>query len=776
MGLKDYKVKDELYYKFPKRVQDTIEVREINKNGVFKVGKMRFSKTYLFFDVNYALASDSEQEAMLRRYCDLLNSLGVTFQITINNKNRNMEVVNEQTLFSLKNDGYDEYREIYNDIMRQRIIEGKNGIEQQKYFTISVVKKTFKEAQAQFNLLETTLKKAFMEMGTAIVPLDTVERMRILHDFYRIGSEEIFAFDYEEFKKEDKDVIDYICPDMIDFKQSHFTMGDKYCRALFIKDYGSSVSDKLLTSIMELPGHMMITVTGTPIPRDVARQAVRRIYNKIELDIQKEQSSHNKQGHFTTDISYGKRTEKQDTEELLNDMRDNDEQLFWVGTTLLLVCDSKEELELLTKSVMSIGSGEGCQITKHHFRQREALNTTLPLGVVQTEAMRVMQSTSISGLVPFNIQEIYQPSGVYYGVNQQSKNIIKADRRKLQNGNGFVLATSGGGKSMFCKDEITKIYLNTEDDIIIIDPENEYGDICEAFRGQNITIAAETENYINPFEMYGSRSKKDFANKVEFVLCICEQCINTELTPTQKSIVNKVMNRIYAGYLKGKTDASPTMVDFYHGLQDYDHEVAGDLALQLDIFVEGALNIFSHGSNVNFQNRLTVFNIQELGEQLSAIGTFIMLENITTKIEQNKKAGKGTWLYIDEIHLLVAKEYSAFYLFKLWKRIRKNNGFVTGITQNVEDTLQSYRTRVMLSNSEFIVLLKQSENDITAMDGVIDISDAQLKYVSNNSPGTGLIKFGSVVVPFDNKLDTKTKLYKLFNTDPKSAADIAVGG
>ena len=143
----------------------------------------------------------------------------------------------------------------------------------------------------------------------------------------------------------------------------------------------------------------------------------------------------------------------------------------------------------------------------------------------------------------------------------------------------------------------------------------------------------------------------------------------------------------------------------------------------------------------------------------------VMMESIQNRIVENGKRGKATWLYIDEFHVLLNSEYSAKYLQQLWKKVRKQGGLCTGITQNVVDLLQNYTATTMLANSEFVALLKQANTDSSKMAEVIGVSEAQLRFVTNTASGMGLIKCGSVVIPFDNQISKDTDLYRLYNTN-----------
>ena len=210
----------------------------------------------------------------------------------------------------------------------------------------------------------------------------------------------------------------------------------------------------------------------------------------------------------------------------------------------------------------------------------------------------------------------------------------------------------------------------------------------------------------------------------------------------------------------------PTLADFRDELLKQKEPEAQSLALELELFTRGSLNTFARQTNVDTSNRLICYDILELGEQLRAIGMLVILDSILNRITENRQKGKQTFVFIDEIYILFMHEYSAQFLYKLWKRVRKYGAYCTGITQNVLDLLQSHTARTMLSNSEFIVMLNQAATDRIELARLLNISDLQLSYITNVDAGHGLIKVGSSLVPFENKFPKNTKLYKLMTTKP----------
>ena len=769
-GFKELKKASEPLYKAPKSIQQTIEIMKVAENGIFEVAKNRFSKCYRFQDINYTTTNETEQIDIFERYCKFLNSLDVSFKITINNKNKDMEQVRDYVFLQRQDDGYDGFRRIYNDIMEQKIHEGRQGIEQERYLTITIERKNFEEAKAQFATIEASVHKAFGELGAEIVPLSGNERIKVLYDYYHLGDENSFDFDIKEAKKVGADFRNDLCNGMIQFYPDYFKDEKKFCRALFIKKYPSSLSDRFLNEITSLPVHSITSIDVVPIPKDMTTKILQKKYLGIESDIIRQQRVRNKNNDFSSEISYNKRIEKKEIEEIMDDVRENDQCLYYVSVTVILMADTKEELDSMTETVETIGKRNSVTIEEHYLKQRESLNTALPIGVRQVETMRTMLTQSLAVLMPFNVQELNDKQGCYYGINQVSKNINIGNRKKLINGNGFVFGVPGSGKSFFCKMEMGNVFLSGNDEIIVIDPMNEYFDIAQTYGGTVVNMSTYTDNYVNPLDMDVwsldlNDSRGMIREKGEFMLGLCEQCMGESLNSRQKSIIDRCVRKLYIEIARNREKYVPIMSDFYEILMNQPEDEARDIALSLELFVNGSLNIFNHQTNVDVDNRFTVYGIRDLGTELSPITMLVMMESIQNRIIANGKRGIATWLYIDEFHVLLNSEYSAKYLQQLWKKVRKQGGLCTGITQNIVDLLQNYTATTMLANSEFVALLKQANTDSSRMAEVIGVSEAQLRFVTNTSSGMGLMKCGNVVIPFDNTIEKGTDLYNLYNTN-----------
>ena len=761
---------DKESYKLPKSVQDYIPIQKMWEDGIFKVGN-RYTKTFRFDDINYAVASREDKEAMFLEYSELLNSLdsGVTTKITINNHCRNRVDFERSVLIPFKEDGLDIYRKEYNDMLLDKAT-GANSITQEKYITISIHKKDIDEARNYFARIGSELSSHFAKLGSVCADIDGTERLRILHDFYRAGEETDFHFDVKESAKLGHDFKDYICPDSMERADNYIKLGDKYARVLFLKDFASYIKDSMVTELTDLNRNMMLSIDVIPIPTD---EAVREVENRllgVETNITNWQRRQNSNNNFSAVVPYDMELQRKESKEFLDDLTTRDQRMMFATITMVHMADTKEQLDSDTEELQSIARKHLCQLAVLRFQQTDGLNTVLPIGARKINALRTLTTESLAVFMPFKVQEILHDGGIYYGQNSISNNMIVANRSFLLNGNSFILGVPGSGKSFTGKNEIVNLMLAGDADIIVIDPEREYSRLIEALGGATIKISATSNNHINAMDMNSEYG--DGANPVtlksEFILSLCEQLIGaSNLGPMQKSIIDRCTASVYRDYQqRGYTGKVPTLKDFRAELLKQSEPEAKEIALAIELFTDGSLNPFSKETNVDVDNRLICYDILDLGKQLLPIGMLVVLDNILNRITANRAKGKHTFIFIDEIYLLFQHEYSANFLFTLWKRVRKYGAYCTGITQNVDDLLQSHTARTMLANSEFLIMLNQASTDRLRLAELVNISDMQMSYITNVEAGRGLMKVGSALVPFFNKFPKHTKLYKLMTTKP----------
>lgn len=340
-------------------------------------------------------------------------------------------------------------------------------------------------------------------------------------------------------------------------------------------------------------------------------------------------------------------------------------------------------------------------------------------------------------------------------------------KENLLNQSAFLLGVPGSGKSFCAKELMTFLMLNTEDDILVCDPEGEYAPLVEAMGdiGSVIHVSAGGRDRLNAMYMVdGYGENNPIVVKSEFIMSLIEQIDKKGVGPQHKSIIDRCITIVYrnAAY----TGTVPTLCTLRDTLLEQPEPEAKQIALSLELYTTGSLDIFGKQSNVNLDKRVVVFDIHGLGAQLKPTGLLVITDTMLNRVTLNWKRGKRTHVFIDEFHVVFENEFSAAFFNSAWRQFRKRNAFPTAITQNVEYLLDSVQASTMLSNSEFIVMLNQAASDREKLGKLLNISNEQMNYITNVEAGSGLIRYGSALVPFVNRFPKDTKLYQLMTTKP----------
>lgn len=765
--IKNIKRMEKDNFTIPKNVQQVIPIKKIWQDGIFLVGKNKYSLTYKFTDINYAVASKEDKEVMFLDYSELLNSFDsvATTKITIALRRINKKNFEEDILLKFKQDGLDIYRQEYNQMLLDKAVNS-NGMVREIYLTISVFKKNHEEAKSYFRRISSDIVSHLAKLGSKCVSLDAVEHLRILHDFYRIGEESNYNLDLKTLIRKGHNFKDYICPDGFSFEKDYFEMGNKYGRVLFLKEYASYIKDSMISELTDMNQNMMLSIDIIPIPTDEAVKEVENRLLGVETNITNWQRKQNANNNFSAVIPYDMEQQRKESKEFLDDLTTRDQRMMFANLTLVITADSKEQLDADTETVLITARKHLCQIVPLKYQQMDGLNTVLPIGVRKIETLRTLTTESLATLNPFRVQEIIDKGGIYYGENAISHNLIMVNKENLLNQSSFLLGVPGSGKSFSAKELITFLSLSTNDDILVCDPEGEYSALVTAMGGEVVEISASSRDHINAMDMlegYGD-GVNPVSDKSEFILSLFEQLDKKGLGPKQKSIIDRCTALVYDDYYK--TNVMPTLIDLRKKLLEQPEKEASELALSLELFTSGSLNVFSHETNVNTSSRIISYDIYKLGKQLKTMGLLVITDAMINRVAENYKKGKRTHIFIDEIHVMFENEYSAAFFNSAWRQFRKRNAYPTAITQNVEYLLSSVDASTMLSNSEFIVMLNQASSDRQELARLLNISDEQLSYITNSDAGCGLIKYGSSLVPFVNKFPKDTKLYKLMTTKP----------
>jgi len=759
--------------KIPKTVQQSIPIDKLYKDGVFKCGH-KFTKTWRFSDINYAVASDNDQLNMFLAHSALINGLptDAMAKISVFNRQLSREVLSN---LAIPNDEADytvyanELSEIFSDKMAD-----SNNIVHDKFITISSEKKNIEEARTFFTRVGNDLRADYAKLSSKTTELGYKDRLRIFYDFFRNGDANEFSFDIKKDAVRGKHFKDVICPDSIEFKSDHIRMGEKYARVIFLKEYPSFLKDSMLSEMTDFSRSMMMSVDIQPIATDDAVKEVQKKLLAVETDITKWQQKQNMNNNFSANIPYELDQMRKEIKEFLDDLTTRDQRMMFVTVTLVHVADTLDALNNDTETLLSIGRKHLCNFGILKHQQEDGFNTVLPYGLMRIKAVRTLTTESTAVLMPYKTQEIIDNDGLYYGINAISHNLLMCNRKLLLNGNGFILGVSGSGKSFASKLEITLAAIFSKDDIIVIDPEREYAPLIKNLGGENIKLSVSSSNHINAMSINKDTDADDenpVSMKSELLISIFDELLKSGSSrmgigvgAKDKSIIDRCTIRVFADYMNGRSDKQPTLMQLRDELLNQPEPEAHDLALCLEMFTTGSLNAFAHQSNVDVNKRIISYDILELGEQMKSIGLLIMLDNIMNRVIENRRRGRYTRVYIDEAHLFFKNQYSAEFLLKAWKRFRKYGGLLTGITQNISDCLNNETASGMLANSEFLLMLNQSPSDRKDLSELLNISDTQMSYITNAGAGRGLIKVGGSIVPFVNDFPTDTELYKLMST------------
>ena len=754
----------------PRSVQQSIPIRCVYSDGIWHTGR-KHSRTWRFADINYAAASEEERRSIFLSYCAVLNSLptDAAAKITIINRRINPVDFQRQILMKERGDELDRYRRESNQILTRRAAESNNLV-QEKYITLSIPQRKIEETRTYFRRVDANLSKGFGRLDSGAKPLTTHDRLRILHDFFRPGEEQYFTFDQTAAIRRGLDFRDLICPDGLAFKAGHFEMGDKVGRVLFLKDYASYIKDEMIADLSEFPRNLMLSIDILPIPTDEAVREVQSRILGIETDITRWQQRQNDKNNFTASIPYELEQLRGETKEFLSDLTERDQRMIFAVVTLVHIADSLEQLDADTEALLSIGREHLCQFSTLRYQQEDGLNTVLPYGLRRVKALRTLTTESAAVLMPFRVQEIQDPGGLPYGVNAISKNLLICERKRLISPHAFYLGVSGSGKSVAMKSTIENVALATNDDIIIIDAEREYGPITRSLGGTVVEISPSSPHHINPMEVadgYGD-GENPIAMKSELITSILEQQMGVgRVSGSHKSIIDRCTANVYQNYFHSRGKAPmPLLTDWRNEVLKQVDPEAREIALAAELITEGSLNVFAHPGNVDMNSRIITLDLYEMGEQLRPTALVVTLEAIQNRVMENRKRGKYTWVFLDEVYLYFKYHYSGEFLYRAWKRFRKYAGIMTAATQNVEECLKSETARLMLANSEFLLLFNQAATDRAELGKLLHISDTQMGYITNAEPGHGLLKMGGSLVPFNNSIPKDTELYRLMSTTP----------
>ena len=761
--------------------QDSIPFQRMFKDGICRVTDNYYTKTVKFLDINYQLNNNEDKNAIFDSWCDFLNYFdsSVKFQLSFINLTGAKEVYSDNITIPVRGDMFDGIAIEYQNFLREQLAKGNNGIVKTKYLSFGIEAPSIKQAKPRLERLEADIITNFKKLGVIATPVNGRERLKIMHGMFHTDEKIPFNFSWDWLASSGLSVKDFIAPSSFEFANGKtFGIGKKVGAASFLQILAPEINDRMLADFLDMESNVVVSMHVQSVDQVNAIKTVKRKITDLQKMKIEEQKKAVRAGYDMDIIPSDLATYNNEATKLLQDLQSRNERMFLLTFIVLNVADTKQKLDNNVFQASSIAQKYNCQLVRLDFRQEQGLMSSLPLAYNQIEIQRGLTTSSVAIFIPFTTQELFQTSkeALYCGLNALSNNLIMVDRKLLKNPNGLILGTPGSGKSFSAKREISNVFFVTDDDIIICDPESEYGALVERLDGQVIKISPTSEDFINPMDLNLNYSDDEnpLTLKSDFILSLCELIVAGKdgLQPVEKTIIDRCVRRVYTEYLANPVPENmPILEDLYNELRKQEEKEAQYIATALEIYVTGSLNVFNHRTNVDIRSRVVSYDIKELGKQLKKIGMLIVQDQVWNRVTVNREAHRATRYYIDEMHLLLKEEQTAAYTVEIWKRFRKWGGIPTGITQNVKDLLSSREIENIFENSDYIYMLNQASGDRQILAKQLNISPHQLSYVTQSGEGEGLIFYGSTILPFTDRFPKDTELYSIMTTKPQEKAD-----
>lgn len=760
-----------------KRTQDVLGYRAMLPSGIAWLGEDEWSATLTISDINYLAAEQNSQEAIVDRWARFLNSFGAGTRIEISVVDRVLDDDDVADLIAKRptGDRYDGLRADWNRIVRQKLAATTGNTVTEKYLTLTVQEPDREKAEASLVRMthEAATQLSAMEGCTARM-LNRAERLEVFSHMLR--PHELFTFTEDEFTADKKlATADFAAPWAIETTTGagplvfHNGSGETYHTVLWLRTYPAWLSDRLVSDLADIKCDLTVSLHLEPYDQGDGMTVVQRQIAELEMQTISEQKKAAKQGYSEDLIPHRLVEAASEAKELRAELEQSNQKIFSSVLVIGVSGSTRAQLDQNVARAQRVIRRQSCGAEITSFMQLDALSTELPIGVRRIPMRRTLTTSSAAIIVPFTTQELFAPGGNWYGVNATSGNAVVADRAATLNGNGFILGTTGSGKSQAAKMEMTQIFLSRpDDDIIIIDPEREYEPLVRELAGQIVQVDTSGAQRLNAMDIsldVETNDQDPITEKAHFVLSMVGVLIGGAegLTATQRSLIDRCAVSVYRTFAADGGEM-PTLEDLRRALLATNTPDGVDLATALEIYTTGSLGAFSHHTTINLDNRLISWDISGLGAELRTFGMLVILDQVWARVVRNRMVGRRTWLYIDELHILFSNRYAIEYLRTLWKRGRKWGLIPTGITQNIDELLVNDDARLMLANSDFLLLMSQTATDADSLCALLHLSEEQRRHFTHVPQGNGLLRSGNAVIPVDGQIPTTSQLYRLCTT------------
>lgn len=783
--------KAKLQGKIPESAQDTIPYLVPYPDGIFESDEGYFTQTICFEDITYQLLDNEPKNLLFERWCKLINFFEpeVHFQFNYGNMEIDKEEYSKDFIIDPKEDDFNIVRKEYSDMLVNQFAKGTNNLKKERYLTYGIHATDYKTAKLKLGKLDKQIEKAFRKLNCKAHIMDGYERLKLLFRIFHPATKEKLMWNWDMPVNTGLSSKDFVAPSSFGFKSGpdlnatrYFRVGDRVGAASYVKIFASDMEDRIIADVLNMDSNVWVSIHADTMERKKALDYAKDNITDIDGMIINEQRTAVQGGWDMDILPPDLRTYQDAANKLYKDIQRKDERVFNTVITIIQTAATRKELEDNIFELNGILNNYQCSLVRLDNRQEQGYMSSLPLGNNTVEVKRTFTTTDMAIFIPFTTKELYTADGQYYGMNSLSNSVITVNRKKLVNPNGLVFGMPGFGKTFLVKREIVDVFLKTDDDRLIVDPEGEYKWLVKLLRGQTVKVALNSTVYINPMEINLAAKNdedKDFdpiAAKCNFIVSMCELILGNKsnLGKKEVSIIDEACKKIYFRFAKNPVpEEMPILGDLYNELQNgFNGEkgiIARDLAIALDRYVNGSLSYFNHRSNVDINSRLVCFDLKEMDGNQRDLTMLIIQELIWDRVADNRAKGKWTWVDIDEFHLLLREPLTAAYSVEIWKRFRKWGGIPTGITQNIKDLFRSPEIQNILDTTNFIAMLNQSGDDARLLAEHLDLSEEEEGYIKSGEPGKGLLWVEGVKIPFEDDFPKNTICYRVMTTKPEES-------
>lgn len=777
-------------YEIPKNTREWLGIDTIRKNGIFKIEPMNglamYDRCYIFEDVNYINKDIDKKKSALLELIKLFKCMDSQFKITVASEQHDMKSFFNEVFAPVNGEEYPLLEKGIGTWINQKIEEGTRDIKKLLLLTVTHRAKSFEEAETFFGTLDTTLTTIFYGLNSQIYRMSAAERLKVIQRMTCAGAGSI-PVSKEMIERETDDWKNQIVPAYIESETDYMQVNDRYATILFGHNYDQSLNEeKVMHSLTDVNFPVYITLDMEPIRKKLLKDRLLVAHTNNERNMSTERDNLNNRGQYGADNSYTLRKKKEDLENMMDQVDGNDEDGLFLGMLVMVSADSPEMLEQRADTLMQIATSNGFTLDPYYNRQLRAFNTVLPIGGRQVNHMRPLFTSSAVAFQPFYAKDM-QSGKFIYGLNTTTKQLLRGDRKALPAPHGIMVGHTGSGKSMLIKiTDISQPLLFTDDDVIVIDPNNEQKDYIEELHGQFFDFTPQCQVFLNPFEIpeyvaAGNDVEKNMfiAKKTEFAISFCAAIMtNIVVTQVHMNYISRAVRKMYEDYFKLRTPWSknknqPTLCKLRDLLKEEiekseyreDRRILLDIVDSMETFTDGPYDMFAHPSNLDIDNRLIGFGLKNLPDSVWEPAMLTIMHFLSMRITYNQQTLVALRLIVDEAQYLCARPSTAEQLLHAVETYRKAGAVVTLAVQNLTRVLEHEDLRDMFSNCPYKCFLDLGGVDAASLAEIMELSSREYRELENPKPGHGVMCWGGQIFLFDTYMNHDNPLYPLLSTN-----------